>query len=253
MSHGPSECEPADGELPPRRWSPEEVDAFLHQARMSLYPMPARAGRGWIGLMTRGLPPLPEEPAPQADRDARFRRFYLLPVLLLIAFLVLLVGVISLVPNLLLSPVTGVAAAAGGDGGVAAVSPIISLTITTLLVVALVWLRPRGLFQVLFDAAMSEELLFRYGCESWTKGQRARSCVQFGFAHLLNLVVAVATLGGLALVGWVFMRVYLWELRRTGSREQAVQSAAYFHAVYNVAAVVLVLLGGTIVLVSFFT
>lgn len=65
-------------------------------------------------------------------------------------------------------------------------------------------------------------------------GRRVRSCAQFGVAHLVNLFVAM--------VGGVFMWVYLREYRETGDARRATVVSARFHAAYNEGAIVLIVL-----------
>lgn len=69
------------------------------------------------------------------------------------------------------------------------------------------------------ELALEEELWFRLGSERWNRRQRFASCVAFGFAHLVNLIYVFATLGMLAVVGAIFMLVYLHELRRGSSHQ----------------------------------
>ncbi|MDB5185330.1 MAG: hypothetical protein JWN38_1138 [Candidatus Saccharibacteria bacterium] len=78
-----------------------------------------------------------------------------------------------------------------------------------------------------------EEQWFREGSENWTPWQRFRSCVSFGFAHMANLYYPFCTILPLSLCGYVFMRVYLRDIKRAHNREQAVLAAALVHRVYN--------------------
>ena len=89
--------------------------------------------------------------------------------------------------------------------------------------------------------AITEELFFRAGCESWTFAQRFRSCVVFGLVHLLNLILPICLTLALILPGAVFMWVYLAEYRRTQSVEAAVRTGGLFHAQYNNVAIFWVL------------
>ncbi len=60
--------------------------------------------------------------------------------------------------------------------------------------------------------------------------------MRFGVIHLMNLIVAFITLGGLAIVGGVFMKVYLDEYKRSGDSVKAMHTSAQFHADYNMVA-----------------
>jgi hypothetical protein len=85
----------------------------------------------------------------------------------------------------------------------------------------------------LADAAMREEIEFRAGAEHWTTRQRLTSSLLFGVVHLLNLVVPLSAVLGLSTGGFVFMRVYLREHRRSGSRTSALQQSAAVHCAHN--------------------
>ncbi|HRK94055.1 MAG TPA: hypothetical protein PK096_01675 [Candidatus Saccharibacteria bacterium] len=90
-------------------------------------------------------------------------------------------------------------------------------------------------------AALSEELWFRSGCETWPWYRRAYSCVFFGLVHLYNLVVPVAVTIALMLGGAVMMVVYLREYRKTGSSTAATLASGLFHRDYNDAVIGIVL------------
>ncbi|MGO1852765.1 MAG: hypothetical protein ACTH0V_05080 [Microbacteriaceae bacterium] len=196
----------------------------------------ARPEHGWLGLMCRGLGPLPAGPLPDSHDFRHARRYRVLPYVTILLPLTVIVTLVSLVPALSWSPVNAVGYAAGGESGKTTATLIVGALLVVVLLVVLFRVGPRRLYSRLFMAAVEEELWFRYGSESWTPGQRLRSCLQFGVAHFANLIVTVATLGALAIMGAVLMGVYRREARRTGSHQRALITAAYFHADYNVAA-----------------
>lgn len=86
---------------------------------------------------------------------------------------------------------------------------------------------------ILNSMAVLEEQWFREGSENWTIFQRFRSCVGFGFAHMANLFYPFSTLLPLSLGGYLFMRVYLYEYKKTNSRRDAILAASLVHRVYN--------------------
>jgi hypothetical protein len=89
--------------------------------------------------------------------------------------------------------------------------------------------------------ALSEEQAFRQGAEHWTAGQRVKASVLFGFAHIGNIIYPFATLLALSAGGYIFTRYYLRVLRRTGSQHMAVYKVTALHSVYNLIAVLLLL------------
>lgn len=198
--------------------------------------------RGWMRWMRRGLGPSPDVDRPTQEEFTDLRRYRLLPYLTLLVPIAGVFTVSQMAPATLVSPVTATGQAVAGDQGQQWASYGLIVLIGALVLAALTWLGPTRLRAALWDLALDEELIFRFGSEQWTRWQRTRSCLQFGVAHLVNLVVALVTLGALALVGAVFMWVYLREVRAHGDPRRAAATAAHFHADYNWGAVLLILL-----------
>lgn len=118
----------------------------------------------------------------------------------------------------------------------------INLLLGTVLVVALARGGWGAVDRFMFRAALREEAWFRLGSETWSWRRRVQSCVGFGFAHVLNIVLMTASLGLLTLCGAAFMAVYQRQLKKTGDRRKALYIAARFHADYNMTVVGLLLL-----------
>lgn len=228
----------------------EQVDLSSLKDRDLVLLQAMRPKKGWIGLMVRGLGPLPLDPIPKRWMHAKARRFRVTPVLLAIFIYAAAIFMTIQVPHWMGSTLLSGAgevvsgAVAQGTGQQASFDGSwLNVGVLSLVVliagIALVRVGPKGVYNFFFDAAMDEEVMFRYGSELWTPWQRIRSCLQFSVAHLMNLVVAVVTLGILALAGAVFMVIYITETRRTGNRQAALVTAAHFHATYNVSIMVL--------------
>lgn len=86
---------------------------------------------------------------------------------------------------------------------------------------------------ILNSMAVLEEQWFREGAENWTARQRFMSCVGFGFAHMANLFYPLSAILPLSLGGYLFMRVYLYEFKKSGNRKDAILAASLVHRVYN--------------------
>lgn len=219
--------------------SAEHAKRFQEAQRLAIQ----RPHAGWLGLMCRGLGELPDLPRPQQEEFPDLRRYRVLPYLTLLLLLGFLTLTALLVPLAVLSPVTAAGRAVGGDGGQLWASRIVVLVLTALVLGLFVVKGVHGVKRGLYRFALDEELWFRFGAEKWSTWQRVRSCAQFGVAHLMNLVLAVATLGGLAVVGRVFMWVYLREVRESGDPRRAAVAAAQFHAAYNWGALMVLFVG----------
>ena len=180
---------------------------------------------------------------PTAGEFPDARRYRVLPYLSILVPLSLLAVVITVLPLAVLSPVTATGRAIGGGTGQTIAGQIVTFTLAAVCVIFLIAVGPKRVKEFLFQAALDEELFFRLGAENWSPWQRVRACLQFGVAHFLNLFVAVATLGALALVGGIFMWVYFRELRDSGDPRRAVIVAAHFHATYNWGAIMFLLVG----------
>lgn len=111
---------------------------------------------------------------------------------------------------------------------------IVSLII---LLVLLITIAPRiqssGEGKFLDRSAITEELWFRMGAESWTPNQRFASCVNFGLVHVLTIFYPFAVLIILPFVGGIFMKVYLQEYKRSGDTTLATLASAKMHATFN--------------------
>jgi hypothetical protein len=199
--------------------------------------------------MCRGLPALSPGARPTPEEFPDARRFPLLAWATLLIPLAAVILCLWLIPFARFSPVTGTAQLLGGETGFTVSAYVLCFFIAGVLITAICWLGPKTFYAFMLDLALDEETWFRYGSEGWRWTMRIRSCLAFGFAHLLNLIVAAVTLGALVLVGAVYMAVYLHEHRRTGDPRRALLTTAYFHCDYNMAALTLPLLG-TVILLS---
>lgn len=205
-----------------------------------------RPRRGWVGFICRFLPEQPDsERLNEYDHRDVFR-----PVTDRLIALGSILGVVAmffvgrwLFPVLGMSPFgQAIDASAGDDPTKPSVLSIVLvlglfLVLTALALFAIFGIVTGKMFSFFYPMALAEEHWFRAGAEDWTIAQRIKSCALFGVAHLLNLIVAYVTLGALAIVGGVFMAVYLHELRSSGDRGRALVRAAAVHAQYNVYAV----------------
>lgn len=90
------------------------------------------------------------------------------------------------------------------------------------------------MYAKIYQWALLEEVVFRYGSEKWTWAQRIKTSVFFGSLHFLNIIVPISVAVGLIAVGGVFMVAYLLTYKSTQSRDKAVFVSTQFHAVYNV-------------------
>lgn len=213
--------------------------------------IPERPTRGWLGLMCRGLGELLDVSMPSRDEFPEARRYRVLPYLTILVPIFFIISVSFVLPWAMLSPVTATGRAIGGNEGQIVTGQVVILALSLLVIGFFVFVGPKRVKMFLFEAALDEELWFRLGAESWLPGRRVRSCSQFGIAHFLNLIVAIATLGGLALVGGVFMWVYLREFRASGDPRQAAIVSAQFHATYNWGALMLLLASSLLAFVGF--
>lgn len=70
---------------------------------------------------------------------------------------------------------------------------------------------------------IEEEHAFREGSEDWTLQQRVLSCVAFGLTRLGRLYIPLAGSLTKAISGALLMWEYLYQVRQTGSREEALR------------------------------
>ena len=215
--------------------SPEELRHMYAQLRVQassarLHAV-ERPKRGWLGLMTRGLPELPDVERPKREEFTNLRRYKVLPLLSLLGLLTVVILVVVSVPAMSTSPASAaVDATAGSDSNILS---WIFLGLAGVVAIIMCVKGPKGFYNMFYEMALDEEIWFRLGAENFTWPHRIRSCIQFGFAHFLNLVVAIVTLGGLAVIGGVFMWVYMREYKESGDQRRAAATAAQFHADYN--------------------
>lgn len=212
--------------------------------------VPERPTRGWLGLMCRGLGELLDVSMPSRDEFPEARRYRVLPYLTILVPISFILIVSFVLPWTMFSPVTATGRAIGGEEGQVIAGQVVVLALSLLVIGFFVFVGPRRVKEFLFDAALAEELWFRLGAENWNPRRRVRACIQFGIAHLLNLVVAIATLGALALVGGVYMWVYLREFRESGDPRRAVIVSAHFHAAYNWGALMLLFVSAVSALIG---
>ena len=217
-----------------------------------------RAPRDTAGLrmFTRHLPPAPV-PHTRMPVSWRILRSYIsfgLVASAISLLILVLVGVVLLsqVPELRISPWTVGAGLVDwirhghpsanafmptGGSGSDGIGPLwLSLLLTGLILFA-------GRFFILRlpKFALDEEQIFRQGAEHWTTSQRVKASMLFGFAHIGNIIYPFATLLALSAGGYIFTRYYLRALRRTKSQHAAVYKVAALHSVYNLIAVLLLL------------
>lgn len=222
----------AESDLRERADALDEIADLVVQHERLKSVAAQRPDRGWLRFMARGCGPLPDIAVPTMGEFTDVPRRRWVAVVAVFGVLALAIGFNALLPGVNLSPVT-IAAGATGVPAVITWAPTIAICLFFGLMVVLLSRVPGGLRAGLFAAAMHEEVAFRLGCENWSARQRVLSCAGFGVAHLLNLVVAFITLGFLALVGGLFMAVYLAEMRRSGDPRRAVWAAARVHTDYN--------------------
>lgn len=205
----------------------------------------------WFRLTNRLLPPPPPDHVILGYGDLRRlikRWHYLLGIPMLVLFLAITVGEARLWKPLTYSPLTFLLFGLlwlwdhiGWPGIVVWVVGCWALWMA-LRKWHRRWLRRHGMGRrfasvnsvgLLNTMAVVEEQWFREGAENWSGRQRFMSCFGFGVAHMANLFYAFSTILPLSLGGYLFMRVYLHEYRKTGSRSHAILAAALVHRVYN--------------------
>lgn len=145
------------------------------------------------------------------------------------------IGATFLVPDLAISPVSAVS---GPDLG-SVITTVVAYGLVAVLgffVIRRLLRRRHGgrsVWTVLCQAALTEELIFRYGHETWSRPQRIKAAAAFGAAHVINLIYTLITCAVLIGVGMIYAAVYRAELRTTGDRRRAVLVAAKCHALAN--------------------
>ena len=98
------------------------------------------------------------------------------------------------------------------------------------------------LFDFVLMVALQEEQLFRSGSEQWSWPQRIRASMIFGIVHITNIWYSLAAGLALGLTGFGFLLVYHWYYRRTQSQLVATAASATVHAIYNMMALVLIII-----------
>lgn len=198
---------------------------------------PSRPTTGLLGRITQSLGSLSHVNPPEYGEFKRPRGYRIAAAGLLISLLIGMQVMWALVPSTSGSAVT----AAAGDEAAGVLYFGINTLIGVIVVIALARGGWGAIDRFMFRAALKEEIWFRLNSENWTRGQRVKSCVGFGFAHVLNILLMAASLGVLILAGAAFMAVYLRQVKKTGDQRQALYVAARFHADYNMTIVGLVL------------
>lgn len=198
---------------------------------------PSRPTTGLLGRITQSLGGLSHVNPPEYGEFKRPRGYRIAAAGLLISLLIGMQVMWALVPSASGSAVT----AAAGDEAAGVLYFGINTLIGVIVVIALARGGWGAIDRFMFRAALKEEIWFRLNSENWTRGQRVKSCVGFGFAHVLNILLMAASLGVLILAGAAFTAVYLRQVKKTGDQRQALYVAARFHADYNMTIVGLVL------------
>ncbi len=96
--------------------------------------------------------------------------------------------------------------------------------------------------------AMNEEVMYRWGSESWDTHGRFSGNLAFALLHIIAppvrplAVILPDFLGGNQLT-----KTYLKEFERTGSREKSVKRSATVHTTHNVTAIAVAIVGGIII------
>ena len=223
--------------------SMSELERMKREIRQEdLSWMMKRPNDWWSKIVMRGMPQqgvIGEIPLREDYNGELWRNRFLSSVTVLIPISMILVCA-QFLPFLSKSPVTAVAGAVDTSTSSTIGTTVLSLGFIVLWAVV-VFFSIKGLingklYNFFYDAALAEEAWFRYGSENWSMWQRISSCMRFGVIHLMNLIVAFITLGGLAIVGGVFMKVYLDEYKRSGDSVKAMHTSAQFHADYNMVA-----------------
>ena len=98
-----------------------------------------------------------------------------------------------------------------------------------------------GVYNFWLRMALYEEMAFRAGSEKWNWFNRMRASLVFGIIHVTNIWYSFAAGIGLAVTGFAFLLVYQWSYHRTRSQVEATATAAVVHAVYNIAAIVVII------------
>lgn len=98
------------------------------------------------------------------------------------------------------------------------------------------WLVPIAFMALLIPAlplfANAEERMFRTGAEHWSTERRVLKVLQFGLVHAIIGIPIGAALA-LSVGGAYFMRCYLREYARSGSRADATMESTTAHTAYN--------------------
>lgn len=223
--------------------SMSELERMKREIRQeNLSWMLKRPNDWWSKIVMRGMPQqgvIGEIPLREDYNGKLWRNRFLSSATILIPISMALICA-QFLPFLSKSPVTAVAGAVDtstsstiGTTVLFCVFAVIWAVVTFFVIKGLI---SRKLYNFFYDAALAEESWFRYGSENWSMWQRISSCMRFGVIHLMNLIVAFVTLGGLAIVGGVFMKVYLDEYKRSGDSVKAMHTSAQFHADYNMVA-----------------
>ncbi len=100
-----------------------------------------------------------------------------------------------------------------------------------------------GVYNFVLKAALWEEQVFRSGSEKWSWPQRVRASLIFGVIHITNIWYSMAAGVALGLTGFGFLLVYQWYFHRTQNQLIATAASATVHAIYNMIALALFVIG----------
>lgn len=96
-------------------------------------------------------------------------------------------------------------------------------------------------YNFLLMAALWEEQVFRSGSEKWSWSERVRASLIFGVIHITNIWYSMAAGIALGVTGFGFLLVYQWYYRKTKNQIVATAASATVHAVYNMMALILII------------
>ncbi|MCA9338377.1 hypothetical protein KC949_02365 [Candidatus Saccharibacteria bacterium] len=221
----------------------EKFTVIMHDRK---YTRPVGGISGIVESMLGPVPAHDNIVSPQRENFQPIRNYTLRAIVIVGIVLGLVRLVYEVVPWLIQSPLTLTMTGSKylfGDNmfaTFAAVGVLVWLWIKVAPRVTTNFLDHQGKF--LDKAALSEEMCFRYGAETWSPRQRFTSSVAFAFIHVINIIYPFGLLIVLVVGGVVFMREYMNVYRETGDREVAVLASTKLHATYNRVAVVYVLI-----------
>lgn len=206
-----------------------------------------RRPEGWLkSIFSTKLGPLPKNAQtiqPTAENLARVGSYRLVALGMMVSAIVMLVALSLSFPWMMTSPMSLIIAGSRGIFG-QTMGQVIGIAVT-IVIGGLPFIIPKRKYtegKFWDKAAMQEEQWFRMGAERWSFGQRAYACLVFGTVHIFNMFYPIASLLVVALMGMVFMMVYLHVFKKTGDYEIATLASTKLHATYNRFAIVYLVL-----------